>query len=117
MPFDPESQAELVAQLITLADDGKFPLESAPTTIRSMPSIYAAAQQLLPAPGEQPYLVAYTFLYRRIMFSGGLVCGAANIPIAEGILAQDALFQQQLYDLRNPVTEYTAGGWGVIGGP
>jgi hypothetical protein len=117
MPFDPDSTAALVAQLAATADDGKFNLEAVETTIRSMPSIYTVANGILPAPGERPYIVAYTFLYRRVTFSGGLICGQANIPIAQGTLAQDALFQQQLYDLRNPVTAYTAGGSGVVSGP
>jgi len=117
MPFDPESTAELVAQLAALADDGKFNLEAVATTVRSMPSVYAVASSILPAPGEQAYVVAYTFLYRRVTFSGGLVCGLSSISVAEGTLAQDALYQQQLYDLRNPVTAYTAGGAGVQSGP
>lgn len=117
MSLSPADTAALVTSLAARADDKLFQLDSAATSLRAMLNQYPAAPSLLPAPGEQPYLVAYCIVYRRITWSGGLVVARANIPTAEAILAQDAEFQIDLYDLRNPVTEYTPGGRGVQSGP
>jgi len=117
MSLSPADTAALVATLAARADDRQFLLDSAATPLRALLHRYPAAQGLLPQPGEQPYLVAFAVLYRRIMFSGGLVVAQANIPTAEALLAQDAEFQMDLYDLRNPVTDYTPGGAGVQSGP
>lgn len=121
-PLDPASTAALVASLASMADDGEFVLESAPTFFRLLgpalsPGMYPAALVVQPAPGEQAYLVGFAMMYRRQVFRGLLVCGLANVPTAKGLLAQNAQYQVQVYDQRHPVTPYTAGGSGVKAGP
>jgi hypothetical protein len=117
MALDPCSTAQLVAWLTERADDRQFVLESADTFWRLAPGRFPAALSLAPAAGERALMVAYAMLYRRQTFRGCMVVGRAYLTIAQGLLAQDARFQVQLYDLRNPVTPYTPGGRGVVGGP
>jgi len=117
-PIDPASTAALVAELAAMADDGVFLLQSAATDkVALLNRRYPLALAIRPAAGEQPYLVGYRMTYRRVVFGGHLVCGAANIGMAEGVLALDAQFLVRQYDLRHPVTEYTAGGGGVQARP
>ena len=54
---------------------------------------------------------------RGLAWSCTLVASLELAKQGDLTLAQDALYQQQLYDLRNPVTAYTAGGAGVQSGP
>lgn len=117
-PIDPASTAALVAELAAMADDRVFLLQSAATSkVSLLQRRYPVALALRPQPGEQAYVVGYRMLYRRQVFAGQLVVAAANIGMAEGILALDAQFIVRTYDVRNPVTEYTPGGSGVNAGP
>jgi len=114
---DLATTAALVSKLSSMADDEVFQLESAPSEWRYTPSRYPGSDALKPPMGEQAYCVAYSMLYRRQKLRGNIIVGKAYVDIARGLLAQDAMYQVQLFDLRNPVTEYTAGGRGVRGGP
>jgi len=117
-PIDPASTAAVVAALAEKADDKVFLLQSAATDkVALLSRRYPLALALRPPPGEQAYLVGYRMVYRRRVFTGHLVCGAANVGMAEGVLALDAQFLVAQYDLTHPVTEYTAGGGGVQARP
>jgi hypothetical protein len=115
--LDPTSTAALVIRLAAMADDRQFQLDSAETFLRYLKGPYPAAVGLAPSQGESAWLVAYAILYRRQTFRGALVVGHANCDTARAILANDALYHVLSYDVKWPVTEYTAGGRGVIGGP
>jgi hypothetical protein len=118
MSYDPVSVAAEVAVLAARADDLQFTVVVEPTSLRALNvDRYPAARSLLPLVGQTAYVVCYAILYRRVTFGGGMVVSQTNVTLATGLLAEEATFQLALYDLRNPVTEYTPGGRGVVSGP
>ena len=118
MPYDPATTAAAIAQLAAQADDLKFTITNKVTSLRLyQPGRFPAALSLAPKADETAYLVWYAMLYRRLLFSGGLVVGLVNVGIAEGLLVEDAQFRVAMYDVKHPVNEYTPGGRGVKSGP
>jgi hypothetical protein len=117
MGYDLTQIPVLRAQLAAMADDRQFLLESAATFWRATPTgRFPAALSLAPVAAEEGVMVAYRVQYRRLVWRGHIVVGPANVPIAQLLLAQDALFQLQQYERDHP-PQYLPGGPGVKAGP